>query len=60
MAFPFNLGGTLQNPKFTLKPGGAGGPLGAITGALGGRKATAQQPAKAVKGISGLSKKKNP
>ena len=62
MAFPFNLAGTLQSPKFTLKPGGAGSPLGAITGALAGQKGATgqQQPVKAVKGISGFSKKKNP
>ena len=62
MAFPFNLAGTLQNPKFTLKSGSAGSPLGAITGALaGGKGATAQQPANVVQGIAGLfKKKKNP
>jgi len=31
MAFHFNLAGTLQNPIFTLKRGGAGSPLGPIT-----------------------------
>jgi uncharacterized protein involved in outer membrane biogenesis len=61
MAFPFNLAGTLQNPKFTLKPGGAGSPLGAITGALaGGKGAAGQQPANVVQGIAGLFKKKKP
>jgi hypothetical protein len=60
MAFPFNLAGTLQNPKFTLKSGGAGSPLGAITGALAGGKGAAgqQQPANVVQGISGLLRKK--
>jgi uncharacterized protein involved in outer membrane biogenesis len=60
MAFPFNLAGTLQDPKFTLKTGGAGSPLGAITGALTGGKGTTgqQQPAQVVQGISGLFKKK--
>ena len=62
MAFPFNLAGTLQNPKFTLKTGGAGSRLGAITGSLaGGKGATGQQqPADLVQGISGLFKKKKP
>jgi uncharacterized protein involved in outer membrane biogenesis len=64
MAFPFNLAGTLQNPKFTLKSGGAGSRLGAITGVLGGQKGATgqqQQPANAVQGITGLfKKKKNP
>jgi hypothetical protein len=63
MAFPFNLAGTLQNPKFTLKLGGAGSPLGAITGALGGGKGAPgqqQQPANIVQGISGLFTKKKP
>jgi uncharacterized protein involved in outer membrane biogenesis len=63
MAFPFSLAGTLQNPKFTLKSGGAGSQLGAITGALGGQKGATgqqQQPANAVQGIAGLLKKKKP
>ena len=58
MAFPFNLAGTLTNPKFTLKSGGAGSRLGAVTGALGGQKGAAGQPANAAKGITGLFKKK--
>jgi uncharacterized protein involved in outer membrane biogenesis len=63
MAFPFNLAGTLQNPKFTLKSGGGASPLGAITGAPAGQKGATgqqQQPAKAVQGIAGLPKKKKP
>jgi uncharacterized protein involved in outer membrane biogenesis len=61
MAFPFNLAGTLQNPKFTLKSGSTGSPLGAITGALaGGKGAAGQQPANVVQGIAGLFKKKKP
>jgi uncharacterized protein involved in outer membrane biogenesis len=63
MAFPFNLAGTLQNPKFTLKPGGPGSRLGAITGTLASGKGAAgqQQPANMVQGIAGLlRKKKNP
>jgi hypothetical protein len=63
MAFPFNLAGTLQNPKFTLKSGGAGSRLGTITGALAGGKGAAgqqQQPANVLQGITGLFKKKNP
>ena len=61
MAFPFNLAGTLQNPKFTLKSGGAGSRLGAVTGAVAGQKGATgqqQQPANAVQGITGLLKKK--
>jgi AsmA protein len=58
LAFPFTLAGTLQNPKFSLKSGSAASRLGGATAA--GGKAAAQQPAKAVKGISGLFKKKNP
>jgi uncharacterized protein involved in outer membrane biogenesis len=62
MAFPFNLAGTLQNPKFTLKSGGAGSRSGGSTGALGGQKGAAgqQQPANLGQGIAGLFKKKNP
>jgi hypothetical protein len=65
MAFPFNLAGTFQNPKFTLKSGGAGGnPPGANTGAPAGQNGAAGQqphPANAVQGITGLlKKKKNP
>jgi len=62
MAFPFNLVGTLRNPKFTLKSG-AGSQLGAVTGALGGQKGATgqqQQPAKAAQGMTGLLKKKKP
>ena len=63
MAFPFNLAGTLQNPKFTLKSGGAGSRLGATTGALAGQKGATgqqQQPANAVQGVTGPFKKKKP
>jgi hypothetical protein len=62
MAFPFNLGGTLQNPKFALKSGGAGSRLGTITGTLAGGKGAAgqQQPANVVQGITELFKKKKP
>jgi AsmA protein len=62
MAFPFNLAGTLQNPKFSLKSGGPGSRLGAITGALTGGKAAAaqQRPANILQGIAGLFKKKKP
>jgi hypothetical protein len=62
MAFHFNLAGTLQNSIFTLKTGGAGSPLGALTGALAGQKGARgqPQPAKAVKGIPGPLQKKNP
>jgi uncharacterized protein involved in outer membrane biogenesis len=62
MAFPFNLAGTFQNPKFTLKSGGAGSRLGAITSTLGGGKGASaqQQPANVLQGLSGLLKKKKP
>jgi hypothetical protein len=64
MAFPFNLAGTLRNPKFTLKSGGAGSPSGAIPGAAAGQKSATgqqQQPADLVQSIAGLlKKKKNP
>jgi uncharacterized protein involved in outer membrane biogenesis len=61
MAFPFHLTGTLQNPKFTLKSGGAGSGLGAITGTPVGQKGATgqqQQPANSMQGVSGLVKKK--
>jgi uncharacterized protein involved in outer membrane biogenesis len=64
MAFPFNLAGTLQNPKFTLKSGGAASRLGRTTGAPAGQKGATgqqQQPANAVQGVTGpFKKKKNP
>jgi hypothetical protein len=63
MAFPFNLAGTLQNPMFTLKSGGAGSRSGTVTGAVAGQKGATgqqQQPANAVQSITGLPKKKNP
>ena len=62
MAFPFNLAGTLRNPKFTLKSGDAGSRLGGVTDTLGGGKGatTQQQPANVVQGTSGLLKKKKP
>jgi uncharacterized protein involved in outer membrane biogenesis len=52
MIFPFTVGGTFAKPKFSLK-GGAAGQSGAVP-------AAAQQPINAVKGISGLFKKKQP
>jgi hypothetical protein len=50
MTFPFAVGGTLANPKFSLK-GGAGGPAAAPV-------AAAEQPVNAVRGIAGIIKKK--
>ena len=50
MTFPFTVGGTFAKPKFSLK-GGAAGQGGAP-------KAAAQEPVNAVRGISGLLKKK--
>jgi uncharacterized protein involved in outer membrane biogenesis len=49
MTFPFILAGTVKNPKFTLKPSGAGSPKG------GGR----QPPANGLQGLTGPLKKKN-
>jgi len=63
MAFHFALTGTLQNPKFTLKSGRAGSPLGAITGALAGQMGAAsqqQRPANPGQGVTAVPKKKNP
>jgi uncharacterized protein involved in outer membrane biogenesis len=51
LTFPFTLGGTLANPKFSLKGGGASGLPGTVQGA-------AQQPADLVRGIAGMFKKK--
>jgi hypothetical protein len=63
MIFPFNLAGTLQHPKFTLKSGGAGSQSGAIKGAQAGQKGATgqkQQPANSVQGTTGLLKKNKP
>ena len=51
MTFPFTVGGTFAKPKFGLK--GMAGPAGAPG-------AAAQEPINAVKGLSGLFKKKKP
>lgn len=66
LSFPFNLGGTLQDPKFTLKSLGGASPLGAVGSLLGGKagqststkKGQPQQPADVVQGITDLLKKK--
>ncbi len=50
LTFPFTVGGTIANPKFSLK-GGAATPGGAAA-------ATVAQPVNAVRGIAGLFKKK--
>lgn len=50
MTFPFTVGGTFAKPRFSLK-GGASGAGGAVP-------AAAQEPVNAVRGISGLLKKK--
>jgi uncharacterized protein involved in outer membrane biogenesis len=50
MTFPFTLGGTFAKPKFSLKGGAAG--QGGVP------KAAAQEPVNAVRGLSGLLKKK--
>jgi uncharacterized protein involved in outer membrane biogenesis len=60
LTFPFALGGTFQNPKFTLKSAGGAGRLGAVGNILGAKPGQAQQPADLVQGISGLFKKKKP
>jgi uncharacterized protein involved in outer membrane biogenesis len=49
MIFPFTVGGTFAKPKFSLK--------GGATGVGGAPKAAAQEPGKAVRGLSGLFKK---
>jgi hypothetical protein len=51
LTFPFTLGGTLANPKFTLKGGGAPGQLGTGQGIQ-------PQPADLVRGIAGMLRKK--
>jgi hypothetical protein len=48
--FPFTVGGTLANPKFSLK--------GGATGAGGVPQAVAAEPVNAVRGIAGMFKKK--
>jgi uncharacterized protein involved in outer membrane biogenesis len=64
LSFPFTLGGTLQEPKFGVKSGGAAGAVGGLRGLLGGQQQTTTQPGQTqpsedlVKGISGLFKKK--
>jgi uncharacterized protein involved in outer membrane biogenesis len=60
LTFPFGLGGTFQNPKFTLKSAGGAGTLGAVGNILGAKSGQPQQPAGLVQGISGLFKKKKP
>jgi uncharacterized protein involved in outer membrane biogenesis len=50
MIFPFTVGGTFAKPKFSLK--------GAATGQGGVAPAAAQQPVDAVRGLSGMFKKK--
>jgi uncharacterized protein involved in outer membrane biogenesis len=69
LSFPFNLGGTLQNPKFGLRSGGGAGAAGALQTLLGGKgqqtatqegQTQQQSPEDLVKGISGLFKKKQP
>jgi uncharacterized protein involved in outer membrane biogenesis len=57
LTFPFGVGGTLENPKFSLKSGG--GALKALTGSqASSTQSGQQQPADVVKGLSGLFKKK--
>jgi hypothetical protein len=59
LSFPFGVGGTLENPKFSLKSGGGVSRLGTLAGARGASTQTGQpQPAEVVKGIAGLFKKK--
>lgn len=59
MNLPFNIGGTLENPRFRLKS--SGGQMGAVQNLMGGKNAqTGQQqsPSDLVQGITGLFKKK--
>jgi uncharacterized protein involved in outer membrane biogenesis len=60
LSFPFTLGGTLQQPKFSLKSAGGAGAIGGLQSILGGKgqQTTAQPSEDLVKGISGLFKKK--
>jgi uncharacterized protein involved in outer membrane biogenesis len=60
LSFPFALGGTLQQPKFSLKSAGGAGAIGGLQSILGGKgqQTTAQPSEDLVKGISGLFKKK--
>jgi len=65
VSFPFTLGGTLQQPKFSVKSGGAAGTVGGVRGLLGSKQQTGTEPSQTqqpsedlVKGISGLFKKK--
>jgi hypothetical protein len=62
MAFPFDLAGTLQNPRFTLRPAGAGSRGGGAAERLtrGEAAPAQQQPANVVQEIPGLFKKKKP
>jgi uncharacterized protein involved in outer membrane biogenesis len=50
MTFPFSVGGTFAKPKFSLK--------GGVEGQGGAPKAAAEEPIKAVRGLSGLLRKK--
>jgi hypothetical protein len=66
LSFPFGLGGSFSEPRFTLKSlAGPGGKLGAVQGALGAasgkqpaQAGQQQNPAELVQGIAGLVKKK--
>lgn len=68
LTFPFTIGGTLDNPKFTLKSLGSQNQIDAVAGMLGKRsgqgtttqsgQAQPQNPADLVQGIAGLFKKK--
>jgi hypothetical protein len=54
LKFPFTVGGTFANPKFSMKGGGAPGALGVAQGVAQGKA----QPAEVVSGIAGLLRKK--
>ncbi len=66
LTFPFNIAGTLQVPRFTLKSAGGRGGLGGLQNVLagGGERGTQQpgqtlqQPGDLVQGITDLFKKK--
>lgn len=66
LSFPFTLGGTLQEPKFSVKSGGATGGVGGLRGLLGGQQQTQEgqtqqkTPQDVVQGLTGLFKKKQP
>lgn len=64
LSFPFTIGGTLDNPAFALRSGGASVRAGAIqqliNGQAGGANSTQGQTSNPLGALSGLFKKKKP